>query len=120
MALAYFINRKKSTCVITLRGSLSRNDEEIFSACLKEATTDIFRYVILNMGGIKGVDPECARPFTIFQAGFRTKSRLYLCDMQTESARVLRAQGVVRESETFPDLLTCLQAILSEEKARVP
>lgn len=116
MALSYFINRKKSTCVITFNGSLSPNDQDLLATCLKEATVDMVRCVILNLGGIKEVDPDCARPFTLFQQGLRANSRLYLCDMQTEPARILKAQGVVRENETFPDLMACLQAILRDER----
>jgi anti-anti-sigma regulatory factor len=118
MALSYFINRKKTTCVITFKGSLSPTDNELLGTCLKEATAETFAYMILNLGGINGVDPESARPFTIFQQGLRSGSRLYLCDLAPEPSRILKAQGVVRESETFPDLMACLQAILSEEKGK--
>ena len=118
MALSYFINRKKSTCVIAFKGSLSPNDSELLGECLKEATAEIYRYVILNLGGIKDVDPESARPFTLFQQGLRANSRLYLCDLLPEPARLLKAQGVVRESETFPGLMACLQAILIDEKGK--
>jgi hypothetical protein len=118
MALSYFINRKKLTCVITFKGSLSPNDNELLGTCLREATAEKFAYMILNLGGIKGVDPESARPFTIFQQGLRASSRLYLCDLAAEPARILKAQGVVRESETFPDLMACLQAILMEQKVK--
>ncbi|MGZ3657761.1 MAG: STAS domain-containing protein [Bdellovibrionota bacterium] len=116
MALSYFINRKQTTCVITFSGSLTPNDTEILSACLKEATSESYRYIILNLGGIKTADPAASRPFTLFQQALRGNSRLYLCDLQLEPARILKAEGVVRESEAFPDLMACLQAIITEEK----
>jgi anti-anti-sigma factor len=116
MALSYFINRKKSTCVITFSGSLAPNDTEVLSTCLKEATSETYRYIILNLGGLKATDPAASRPFTLFQQALRGNSRLYLCDLQSEVARILKAEGVVRESEAFPDLMSCLQAIITEEK----
>ncbi len=61
MALSYFINRKKTTCVITFKGSLTPNDAESLDACLKEALLETSRYYILNMGGLKEVEPSVSR-----------------------------------------------------------
>lgn len=116
MALSYFINRKRSTCVITFSGSISPNDTEVLETCLKEATSEPARYYVLNLGGLQAVEPGASRPFTRFQQELRQGSRLYLCDLQGEAGRTLKAEGLVRESELQPDLLTALQAILNEVK----
>ena len=116
MALSYFINRKKAMCVITLQGSLTSNDVEVLSACLKEAVLEPARNYILNMGGLKDVEPDASRAFTLFQQGLRGNSRLYLCDLNDKIGRMLRAGGIIRESEIFSDLMAVLQAILNEEK----
>ncbi len=118
MALSYFLNRKKTTCVITMQGSLLIGDVEVLDACLKEATAELPRYFILNMGGVVEVEAAATRPFTLFQSGLRANSKLYLCDVQFEVSRTLKASGVLRESEISPDLLTCLQTILNTEKGQ--
>lgn len=116
MALSYFLNRKKTTCVITLQGSLTLNDVEILDACLKEATAETAQYFILNLGGLTDVEPAAGRPFTLFQSGLRAGSKLYLCDVQSEVSRTLKGSGLLRETELTSDLMTCLQAILNAEK----
>lgn len=116
MALSYFINRKKTTCVITFQGSLSLNDSEVLDACLKEATAQPARYFVLNMAGLRDVASEASRPFTLFQQGLRAGSKLYLCDVNSGPLSLFKAEGVIRESEVFPDLLSALQAILGAEK----
>ena len=116
MALSYFLNRKKTTCVITFKGSLTLNDVETLEACLKEARAEPAQYYILNLAGVVEVEPNASRPFTLFQHGLRSGSKLYLCDVQPEPERVLKSSGVLREGELCPDLLSCLQAILQAEK----
>jgi hypothetical protein len=116
MALTYFVNRKKTTCVISFTGSLSPNDAELLHGCLAEAVSEPARHYILNLGGMKGVDLDASRPFTLFQQGLRAESKLYLCSLPPEVARTLKGGGVIREGEIFPDLLTCLQAILNVER----
>jgi len=116
MALSYFINRKKTTCVVSFQGALSPNDVDILEECLKEATSTPVRYLVLNLAGLKGADPTAARPFTLFLQALRSGSKIYLCDLQAEPGRILKASGVIRESEVQPDILTALQAILNEEK----
>ena len=116
MALTYFINRRTTTCVISLKGSLSVNDVGLLEQCLKEATVEQAKYIIINMGGVKDVEPDMSRPFTLFQQGLRGKGRLFLCDVQPEPEKLLKRVGVLRENECVPDLMTCLQLILNEEK----
>lgn len=116
MALSYFINRKRTTCVITLKGSLTPNDEETLDACLREAKAEPAQYYILNMAGLIASESGTSRPFTLFQQGIRASAKLFLCDLQPEVGRELKAEGVIRESEVHPDLMTALQAILNEEK----
>jgi anti-anti-sigma regulatory factor len=116
MALSYFINRKQTTCVISLTGSLKGSDAEVLDACLKEATSSPVRYFVLNLAGMQVDDIAATRPFTIFQQGLRAGFKLYLCNLQPEAYRLLRTGGIIREPETMPDLLSALQAIMNEEK----
>lgn len=116
MALSFFINRKKTTCVITFKGSMTPNDAETLDTCLKEATSQPARYFILNMAGLVNAEAAVSRPFTLFQQGLRASSKLFLCDLQPDAGRVLKGEGVVRESEVMPDLMTALQSILNEER----
>ena len=116
MALSYFINRKKATCVITFTGSITANDAEQLDLCLSETNLEPARHVILNLGGLKSVETDAYRALTLFQQGIRARSKLYLCDLLPEPAKVLKTAGVVRDSEIFADLMTALQAILNSEK----
>src|SRR5690606_13924754 len=113
MALTYFLNRKKTTCVVTFKGSITVNDGEVLDQCLNEATAEPSQYYILNLGGLVDVEVPACRPFTLFQQGLRANSKLYICDLQADSGKILKTNGVLRESEILPDLMTCLQAILS-------
>lgn len=116
MALSYFINRKKTTCVVTFKGSLVPSDAVSLEACLKEALSDPAKYYILNMAGLSAVEAGTSRPFTMFQQALRSKSKLLICDLQSEPGKAFRAEGVIRESEVHDDLMSALQAILTEEK----
>jgi anti-anti-sigma regulatory factor len=116
MALSFFINRKRTTCVVTFKGSLTPNDAESLDSCLAEALSQPAQYLILNMAGLASAEAGTSRAFTLFQQGIRSKVKLLICDLQPEAARVLKAEGLIRESEVHPDLMSALQAILSEEK----
>jgi hypothetical protein len=115
MALSYFINRKKTTCVVSFQGSLTLNDVECLELCLKEATAEPAKYFILNLAGLIDVEVGACRPFTLFQHGLRASSKLYLCDIPAEPGKILKGNGVVREGEVNADLMSCLQAIIKEE-----
>ena len=116
MALSYFINRKRTTCVVTFKGSLAPADGDTLDLCLNEATGELARFYILNLSGLREAEPAASRPFALFQQALRAKSKLYLCDLQSDPGRVLKAEGVVRETELVPDLMSALQTILNEEK----
>lgn len=118
MALSYFINRKKTICVVTFQGSFTQNDVGTLENCLNEIRSEASQYVILNLGGVSAVDQETCRPLTLFQNGIRVDSKLYLCSIQENPGKLLRGAGVLRESEVVPDLLACLQNILAGEKGK--
>jgi hypothetical protein len=118
MALAYFINRKQTTCVISLSGSISNKDKEVLEQCLKEAMTEPCLHFIVNMGGIREMDPEGSRPFAHFQQGLRAKSKLYLCNLQIETSTLLKMLGILSDGENFVDLLSCLEAILALDEGK--
>lgn len=116
MALSFFINRKRTTCVITFKGSLAPNDADVLEACTSEALKELARYYILNMSGMRDAEAGASRPFALFQQALRAKSKLYLSDLQGDASRILKAEGVIRDTEVLPDLMSALQAILNEEK----
>jgi len=116
MALSYFINRKKAICVITLKGSLSIDDVEPLEACLKEVMLQPASYVVVNFAGVEQVDVSASRPLTLFQQGLRAKAKLFLCEILPEIGKHFSHLGLVREAETFPNLVACLQEIIVIEK----
>ena len=116
MALGYFINRKKTTCVVTLTGSFTPQDAEVLNQCKTEIISQETLYIIINMGGINSMEPDVFRIFTLFQHELRERAKLMLCDIFPKAEMLMKSGGVIRDSEIFPDLVSALQEILNMER----
>src|SRR3989338_6152839 len=99
MALSYFLNRKRSTCVVTFKGSMSALDEEMLVRCQKEILSEPAKYIVLNLQGLSGIEPDLTRHLTLFQQVLRAESTLIICEILPDVAAFLRPEGVVREAE---------------------
>ncbi len=118
MALTYFINKKRSTCVITLKGNLTPDDVATLDACMKEVLTDAMAYRVLNLAGLADMDLGTSRPFTIFQQSLRESSQLFICGLNVKIQKTLKEHGLVRDPEVQTDLMTVLQVILQLESKK--
>ena len=116
MALTYFINQKSSTTVVSLNGTMAEEDLEVFQKCLDEVNTSPPKYLIINLGGLTDISKAAKRPFTMFQTSVRETSNLIICNIDSEVFKTLKQDGVLRESEVQPDLMTALKWILMLER----
>lgn len=116
MACAYFLNRKRTICVITLNGTLVASDAEVLEHCIKAAQSEPTNYILVNLSGITAAEVDVLRPFTLFQQALRSKAKLVICGLTEATESVLKGGGVLRESELAEDLVAGLQLIMKWEK----
>lgn len=116
MTFSYFLNRKRATCVVSFNGMLDEDGVPILNTCLNEVMSDSPKYVVLNFGGLLGVEEKVARPFVIFQQNLRDVGSIYLCNLSGSLEAELKAKGIIRDSEIRHDLMDALQAILRNER----
>jgi anti-anti-sigma regulatory factor len=116
MACVYFLNRKRTICVVTMNGTLAGGDKDALDRCLKEVMREPPKYLLLNLGGVTAIEASLSRPFALFQQSLRSSAKLVICGLATGVGRVLKAEGLVRAEEEVEDLVSALQTIMKLEK----
>ena len=115
MALTYFINKKSVTYVLSLTGTITAADTDILQKCIDEIDQSSPKYLILNMGAITSISKDAHSALTIFQRTIRQKSTLIICNVNDDILKILKTDGIIRESEVQSDLMSALKMILSME-----
>jgi anti-anti-sigma regulatory factor len=112
---SYFFNVKRHVGVVTFSGHLTSSNLPQLQECLNQTISDkSVLFIIINYQGLSKVSDEMAVHLCRFQDEVRKEFSLFICGIPTYLERVFVPQGIIRENEVYPDLLSIIQVLLTK------
>lgn len=112
----FFISQRTEIAVVTMIGSLSKENIEAIEDCVKAVEALNAIYVIFNMRDVNEVRDHFVRPFARMQMSARKKGQMKISGLRPDHREFLSQHGLTRQIEMSNNLNDAITAFIAQKK----
>lgn len=110
MEFAYKVVNKNELVIVTLKGKLVKDSQEMLEKCTKEFAQLESKLVILYFKEVSSIDKTVHRQLALLKQEARKSKRLFLCGLNSVLKQELLEKGIIR----FNEVKGSLEEVLKE------